>query len=127
MWMGLWFAFSRKPQHLTVERTGIDGVKTITEEYRQLKFGGRLLMLALAVVGFYMFGVSAAPASLLAMHMNAAVNWLVPVAVITGVAASFVAAAAWLLYRRVLGFTKAQAPLFGFMDPLFELMAKIRS
>jgi hypothetical protein len=108
---GLWFAVSRKPRYLTVERTGIDGVKTVTEEYRTLRLGGRLLMLGLAVVGFYMLITSGAPASLLATRMKTAVNWLVPVAVTTGVSVGFVAAAAWLLYRRVLGFTKAPAPL----------------
>lgn len=104
MSIGIKLGLSRKPQYITVEKTGLDGVRTVTEEYRPLRWGGRLLMLAVAVLGLYIFTVSVAPASVLATRATAALTWLLPVMMTTGVGASFAGTAGWLFYRRVLGF-----------------------
>jgi hypothetical protein len=104
MSIGIVLGLSRKPQYITVEKTGLDGVRTVTEEYRPLRWGGRLLMFALAVLGLYIFTVSVAPSSVLATRATAALTWLLPVVMTTGVGASLAGMAGWLFYRRVLGF-----------------------
>ena len=107
MAFGVGVALSRKPQYITTEKTDIDGNTTTTQEYRPLRWGGRLLMLGMAVGGLYMFAASVAPDNGLVKRATATVTWLFPVVLTTGVAASFAGTAVWLLYRRVLGFERS--------------------